>query len=262
MITITSKTNPAFRRFLELHTSKGLRKLNEALVFGLRVGQEIATDFPEQVLGWVVAEGMEGTTKGSLRDARPHRLPAVTCLALALFEELDLFGIGEPILHIKTPVIERIEKPVSPARGVALVIPFQSPDNVGAMIRTAAALGVTQVLLTEEAAHPFHPKSARAAAGAMMRVPMVRLPSLSEIAFPWAHTVGLTAGGRDLRQFSWPAAGILVPGLEGPGLPEQIRAKAQIVSIPMTAGVESLNGMVAASIALFSWQTAQAIGGK
>ena len=257
MITITSKTNPAFRRLLDLHTSKGLRKVNEALVYGLRVGQEVAADFPDHVLGWVVAEGVDRKFGASWREALPNRLLSVTTLAPALFEELDLFGIGEPILHIKTPAIERIEKPVCPARGVALVIPFQSPDNVGAMIRTAAALGVTQVFLTEEAAHPFHPKSARAAAGAMMRVSMIRLPALAAIAFPWPQTVGLTAGGQDLRTFSWPAAGLLVPGLEGPGLPAPIRAQAQIVSIPMTAGVESLNGMVAASIALFAWQSAQ-----
>ena len=56
--------------------------------------------------------------------------------------------------------------------GCTLFVPFQDPENVGAVIRSAAAFGVARVVLLREAAHPFHPRSSRAAGPALFQVPL------------------------------------------------------------------------------------------
>ena len=62
--------------------------------------------------------------------------------------------------------------------GCTLFIPFQDPENVGAVIRSAAAFGVARVVLLKEAAHPFHPRSSRAAGSALFQVPLYQGPSI------------------------------------------------------------------------------------
>ena len=64
--------------------------------------------------------------------------------------------------------------------------------------------------------------------------------------------VALDSSGKDIRGFDFPPAFLLLPGVEGPGLPPEMKEGA--VSIPLSHDVESLNGAVAASIALYEWR--------
>jgi len=83
------------------------------------------------------------------------------------------------------------------------------------------------------------------------RGPSIR--ELAELAGKGEITVvALDRSGQDIRDFIFPGSFMLLPGIEGPGLPEQIKKGA--VSIPLSPDVESLNGAVAASIALYEWR--------
>ncbi len=124
---------------------------------------------------------------------------------------------------------------------------------MGAVIRSAAAFGVSRVILLQEAAHPFLPRAIRAAGSDLLRVPLLEGPSIAELKIAGAPVVTLAAAGRDLRDCAWPAAFALIPGIEGPGLPEHL-ARENPVAIPMAPGVESLNAAVATGIALYAWR--------
>ncbi|MGE0174185.1 MAG: TrmH family RNA methyltransferase [Oligoflexales bacterium] len=250
MVTITSQQNEFFRRLEDLLNGKGIRRWNEALVHGLRFGSEVARDFPDRVKGWIVSEELARTFAPS-NDAR------TTVLAAPLFREIDIFGTNEPLLHVTAPALIKESRLELPPKGkLDLIVPFQNPENVGGVIRTAAALGIRRILLTEEAAHPLHPKSIRAAAGAVFRLPQVRVTALSEVELDWDKCVALSAEGSDLRTFVWPTSGFLIPGIEGPGLPENIKQRCRLAAVPVERGVESLNGMVATAIAIYSWRLA------
>jgi tRNA G18 (ribose-2'-O)-methylase SpoU len=160
---------------------------------------------------------------------------------------LDVFGTGPPLLVVRTPPLEPWD-PLEPFGGVRLLVPFQDPANVGAVIRTAAAMGAETVLL-KEAASPFHPKALRASGPAVFQARLLEGPPLSEVR-PSPGYAALSPDGTDIRDFV-PARPLhLVLGLEGPGLgagwPKESR-----LAIPMEPGVESLNASVAAALALF-----------
>jgi RNA methyltransferase, TrmH family len=133
----------------------------------------------------------------------------------------------------------------------------QDPGNVGSMLRSAAAAGVAQVLLSAHCAFAWSPKVLRAGQGAHFCLDIhedVDLPA-------WAATYGETgaqvvaataAGGTSL--FAAPLAGrlALAIGNEGAGLSAGLAARATLrVTITMPGGIESLNAAAAAAVCLF-----------
>ena len=176
----------------------------------------------------------------------------VTTYALStpLFEKIDLFGTGAPILICQAPPFPSSDLEAQP-QGIELLCPFGDPANVGALIRTAVAMGVERVILLKESAHPYHPKAIRAASGTMFKVSLVQGPSIRDLPEP-ATWVTLDAQGKSLPAFQWPKDVRLLVGEEGPGLPP--RASGTRLAVPMTDSVESLNAVVAAGMALYAYR--------
>lgn len=241
---IDSEANPDMKRWASLLQGRGVRKEGLALLAGARTVPEALRDFPHRAVELLVPRGtIEVPT-----DAPPGL--AVTVLAPLLFRSLDTSGTGQPLLVVAAP-----DLPVWDGRivGCTLAIPFQDPENVGAVLRSAAAFGVEDVVLLEEAAHPFHPKALRAGGTAALRMRLWRGPSLKALATQdlAAPVIALSTEGQPLTGVAWPADFLLVAGVEGPGLPPELRAHA--VAIPMTDGSESLNAGVAAAVAMYAW---------
>jgi RNA methyltransferase, TrmH family len=134
--------------------------------------------------------------------------------------------------------------------GCSLLVPFQDPENIGAVIRSAAAFGVSQVILLSESAHPYHPKALRASGGVVPHVHLRQGPSLNDLPQN-LPVLALSAEGTDLGAVEFPAAFGFLLGLEGQGLPDGWRPAA--VRIPIQPQVESLNAAAAAAVALYEW---------
>ena len=147
----------------------------------------------------------------------------------------------------------------APDRFCLLLENIQDPGNVGTMLRTAAAAGVTQVLLSKGCAFAWSPKALRAGQGAHFLTTVVEDVDLCAWSAAFrtggGHVVALVAhGGRNLydSDIDWPAA--LAVGNEGGGPSGALCAQADIeVTIPMPGGMESLNAAAAAAVALFEW---------
>ena len=166
------------------------------------------------------------------------------CLSTLLFEKIDLFGTGAPLLICQAPPFPSADLEAQP-HGLELLCPFGDPANVGALIRTAVAMGVERIILLKESAHPYHPKAVRAASGTMFKMSLVQGPSIGDLPEP-ATWVTLDAQGESLPAFQWPEDVRLLVGEEGPGLPP--RASGTRLAVPMTDSVESLNAVVAAGM--------------
>jgi tRNA(Leu) C34 or U34 (ribose-2'-O)-methylase TrmL len=243
---VTSRQNPTFRKLLNLLTGQGVRRYGEAIIAGPKQTAEILNDFPDRAVA-VILKKNEPDSGGNVPKSVPRFL-----LSPSLFRELDLYGTDRPLLLVRIDPFPQWN-PKKPSKGCTLFVPFQDPVNVGAVIRSAAAFGVSQLVLLKECAHPFHHKSMRAAGSAFLRIPLFEGPSIKELHKAGVPIITLSAKGRDIRRFRFPASFCLLPGLEGPGLPRNLKGFTAL-SIPMAPGVESLNAATATAIALYVWQ--------
>ena len=137
---------------------------------------------------------------------------------------------------------------------------IEDPHNLGAIVRTAHAAGAAAIVIPERRAAPLTETAAKAAAGALAYLPVVRvtnvnkaLEDLKERGY-WIY--GLDERGKeayDQVEFASPTA--IVLGAEGKGLHEHVAKKCDfLVRIPMAGSVASLNVSVAAGVMLFEWR--------
>ncbi len=240
---ITSATNPAFKRCRDILGGQGIRKHGEAILAGARIRDEVLARFPDQVLGWLTGEKGPPPPAASIEWLR---------MSEPLFQELDVAGTRSPLIRVRVPEMPDWSDDDPWPEGCTLFVPFQDPENVGAVIRSAAAFGVVRVVLLREAAHPFHPRSSRAAGPALFHVPLAFGPSLAELHVKNAPLIALDTSGPELSESPFPERFGLVVGVEGPGLPAHLR-EGHRRRIAMQPGVESLNAAAATAIALYVW---------
>jgi TrmH family RNA methyltransferase len=235
---IESRANAKFKLWSSLLEARGIKKAQLALVSGPKIVREFLEQNPRRALDLLLPS--DDQTVAVPAHVRVHRLTK------PLFKELDSMGTNSALL-----VVEAGELPTwkaEPPHGLELIVALSDPGNLGAALRSAEALGVSRVILTQEACSPFLPKAIRASSGASLRMPMAvtgALPSLSVSAY------ALNMRGTDITKFAWPKDLYLVLGEEGRGVPASLLLKP--LSIYMRGASESLNATTAAAIAMFSY---------
>lgn len=241
---IASADNAQFKRLKRLVSARGARKDTSVLVAGGKTIRDLVAARGEMCEAWIGTEDLPGPPEGLPPAAAWYQL------ASGLFRALDVFGTGAPLLLVRAPVIAAWRPGDGLSDGCTLLVPFQDPENVGAVIRSAAAFDVSAVVLLSECGYPFHPRAVRASGGAVFQVTLYAGPSIHDIP-PGLPLVALSGEGVDLAAFRFPGRFALLPGLEGPGVPAALRGAA--LSIPISPRVESLNAATATAIALYEW---------
>ena len=252
-VAITSSENKLFKELKKLTTSAGIKKSGSFLISGKKIVSEVLASQTLTREYLIISDGYSEDDEamnayiGKFKAERK-----LLILKRSLYNELDLFSTDGPILSAVLPEIEQWQKPKEP--GCYMLIPFQDPQNVGAVIRSAAGFGATGVIMLREAALPFHPKAIRSSSGAVFNISLYDGPSINDVLDNKEEIpiIALDSSGRSINDFTFPETFYLLPGLEGPGLPE--KAKKNAVSIPLERNIESLNGSIAAAIALFEWK--------
>ena len=133
---------------------------------------------------------------------------------------------------------------------------LQDPGNLGTIARSAEAFGATGMLLGERTVSQWNWKALRASAGSMFRLPMAKVElaaALREAKVRGAQILATSSHkGTVITQVDLRGPVALIVGNEGSGLPKDVLAQAdEIVAIPHSARVESLNAGIAASIILY-----------
>ena len=150
------------------------------------------------------------------------------------------------------------------ASRVAVLENVMNPTNIGAIFRSAAALGMDAVLLTEAGSDPLYRRAARVSMGTVFQVPWTYLPA-GERWQDTLHALGFQTAALALRNDSLSIADprlakieklALCLGTEGDGLADDTIANCDYtVRIPMSHGVDSLNVAAASAVAFYQLGT-------
>jgi 23S rRNA (guanosine2251-2'-O)-methyltransferase len=147
----------------------------------------------------------------------------------------------------------------APERAVLLVLDqVTDPHNVGAILRSAAAFGAVGIVTQDRHSPPEGGVIAKAASGALERVPWARVVNLAraleQIGEAGFWRIGLAGDAeQDLKTALGPPRVALVLGAEGPGMRQNTREHCDAVAkLPISDAIESLNVSNAAAIALYA----------
>ena len=191
--------------------------------------------------------------------ARCEQAPVYTA-PLDVLKQLTGFPLTRGMLcAMRRRPLPAVEAVCAGAKRVAVLEDVMNPTNVGAIFRSAAALGIDAVLLTPACSDPLYRRAIRVSMGTVFQVPWTYLPREG-----WPQTLralGFTTAAMALCDASLPIYApqlkkvdrlAVVLGTEGDGLAESTIAACDCtVRIPMTHGVDSLNVAAASAVAFY-----------
>lgn len=253
---ITSSSNPLLKLFRHALAEgvtregwlaiEGPHSLEEALAAGTNVT-------PQSVL-----VGETAANKFESLLARLPRETEVAVVADSLFTRIAATASPQGIaalVEVKASDLDQIIHQPSVLLLVACGV--QDPGNLGAMMRSAQALGATALLTLKETVCPFNPKAARSSAGAIFHLPIFPgLEAASLFERLRAAGVRIVASDREsphpIHQSDLKGRLAFLIGKENTGLPQEIvRLADSVLSIPIRTCMDSVNAATAAGIFLY-----------
>ncbi len=252
---IESVHNPRIKQAARLRDAKSRRKLNRFLIDGWRE-IELAVQFGVELETIFFSSD---TTHPSLAVAGARRgfelqLQPVTAKVL----ERISYGQRQdtPVAVAVTPKFELQYVPWRPPQILLVLDRTEKPGNLGACLRTAAAAGVSAVVLTDPVCEPCNPNTIRASRGSLFSVPLAVTTCAEFQAYCRLHSIPcFTArvdASTDLWRQDFTAGAALVFGSEAQGLGVDWQGDAlRSFSIPMQGAPDSLNLSNSAAISLY-----------
>lgn len=157
---------------------------------------------------------------------------------------------------MRRPVLPSVEQVCKGAHRIVIIHSVCDTTNIGAIFRSAAALGIDGVLLTPDSCDPLNRRSVRVSMGSVFLVPWTWLPSIELIRSNGFKTVAMALTDKSIplddARLKEEARLAIIMGTEGDGLPHStIISSDYTVRIPMQHGVDSLNVAAAAAVAFW-----------
>lgn len=156
--------------------------------------------------------------------------------------------------------LETVDIETNPA--VLILDGIEDTHNYGAILRTAAAVGVSAVIVAKDRQAPINGTVFKTSAGAALVVPIVQVSNINQTIKKlqderfWVAAIDMDETGKNTiwnQTYDTPMAFIV--GAEGKGIAEKTKEHSDfVISIPMEHQVESLNVSVAAAVTLYEWK--------
>jgi TrmH family RNA methyltransferase len=236
-MVITSKSNPLIKKITALADKKFRKEYGEYLVEGTKPVTECikAGCNVEQV---VCTQELSGLFEG----------------AAVVPDELFKYISSEKTPQGVIAIVKLPELKVKKPEGCCLLLDkLQDPGNLGTIIRTANAAGITDIYLIN-CTDAFSPKAVRASMSGIFFV-NIYVGDLKEVfsAIGDMPVIIADMNGEDIFAFKAPKKFCLCIGNEGNGISAEVRARADYsVKIPMRESCESLNAAISAAISMYT----------
>lgn len=248
MKLIQSRDNAFFKSLKRLAESgRERRKTGQTLLDGVHLVEayEAVFGFVETLV--VTESALNG---GEIAAFVENRETVV--LADSLMRDLALVDTPSGLLAVVKMPIATVT--VNRENDAILLDNVQDPGNVGTLLRTAAAAGIKQALLSPGCATAWSPKVLRAGQGAHFALAIHEDIDLAGFMAEYQGTTAVTTldNATSLYEARWDGPLAWVFGAEGQGVRPELLAAARLrIRIPMPGAVESLNVAAAAAICLF-----------
>lgn len=250
---ITSSANPHIKRLRSLATDKRDRRRERSfLLEGVRlVATALEADLPLQLLVYA-PDQLANTPSGRALLAQVEQLPyAYAASEQAVAAACETVSPQGVVAAASWPELQTRQGQL-----VLILDGVQDPGNAGTLLRTAEAVGVSEVICIKGSADIYSPKVVRSAMGAHFFLPLRVDLSWEEAASYLGQRYTLYAADADAElsyfDVDWRKASALIVGNEANGLSAAALQHANTsLSIPMIGRSESLNAAVAGSVILF-----------
>ena len=175
-----------------------------------------------------------------------------------LLEKLTGYRLTRGVLcAMRRPALSALEAVCKDAHRIAVLEGIADPTNIGAIFRSAAALGIDAVVMNNTCCDPLYRRAVRVSMGTVFQIPWTRIDSVQQLKDMGFKTAAMALSEssvsiEDAQIMSEDKLAIVI-GNEGRGLTDEtIAACDYTVRIPMSHGVDSLNAAAASAVAF--WQ--------
>ena len=250
---ITSRENSLIKLISQLQSSANSRKENNLFVLeGLRICMD-AYDNGIRFDKLIISETAMNKYNSYITDFADN---ASECYKIpdSLFKKISDTNSPQGIIALAEFPENQSGNILAGGRYIALEN-LSDPSNLGAISRTAEALGVSGIIISNSSCDPFSPKSLRASMGTLLRMPVIILENFTEDLMKsglktYACVVDKSA--RSINEITFSNGSIIIIGNEANGITDATKAVAdELITIPMSGKAESLNAAVAASISMW-----------
>ena len=169
-----------------------------------------------------------------------------------LFQSIASTETSQGVIALVQPPEWSIDQLFQGQSLVIILDGLQDPGNAGSIARAAEAFGATGLIFLKGTVSPWNPKTLRASAGSLFRIPFVSglATPLQQYGVDLYAAMPFTGTRRMPGEIDFTRPCAIAIGSEGRGVSDELRAICQEVAIP-TVGVESLNAAVAAAVLLY-----------
>jgi TrmH family RNA methyltransferase len=249
--TITSAANPLIKDVRRAVARAGLTDQGWCIAETFHLLEEALRSRCE-IKAVLAAESARAAAEAHLGERRDLNL---TVLPDPLFQSISGTHTAQGVMTLVRPPEWKWEQLFEGCPLVMLLDAIQDPGNAGTIARAAEAFGATGVLFLEGSVSPWNPKTLRASAGSLLRLPLLQGLD-AEMTLAWLRDrrlriyAGVPSGAPAVSSVDLKQPCALIIGSEAHGISDAWSSAATAISIP-TAGVESLNAAMAAAIMLY-----------
>ena len=265
MVKITSKDNTVLKEYRKLCGSrKHRRQSGKFALEGVRLICDYAKSGGNIEALMVTEKGIErlGESFTQLSAAAGKTLLLDDAVALTVAETESPQGV----FALCCGSLELPGLPQNADNGIIMLCSLQDPGNVGTILRSAEAFGLSAVVMTSDCPDAASPKVLRASMGAAVRIPIYvaadGIEAITALKQSGISVYAAALGDRSVpvHQVSLEKSAVVI-GNEGSGLPDAVADSCTgRVILPISEGSESLNAAMAATV--FAWELKKAADGQ